>query len=358
MNIGMCISPWLSMGGQCCGLETVVSNLINELVKKGYKVKVYAAGGSKTSGELISILDHPLVDDGVNWDETGYHQLANASRAFEALKTGEIDILHLHVTDPWPLVYIRFVNAPVVTTVHTTLGISPDDSAQKLFAYEFFNARDANFISVSNSQRKHSKIKLNWTDTVYNGIDIGKYDFNPYPQKTMIWLSAIDPTKGILAAIEVAEKLDMPLKLAGRILPHNMPFFESEIRPRLSEKIVYAGEISEEEKSEFLGSGMVFLALGERHEPFMTVPLEAMATGTPIIGLDRGAICEVVKNGVHGFVVDDVQEACQAVKKISLIQRKDCRNLIVEKFSAARMAEGYLRIYEKLLKKLSNKHLR
>src|SRR5205823_3976461 len=152
--------------------------------------------------------------------------------------------------------------------------------------------------------------------------------------------------KRVDRAIEIAKRLEMPLKIAAKVDKVDREYFQEVIEPLLDNAYVeYIGEIGEAEKDEFLGNAYALLFPIDWPEPFGLVMIESMACGTPIIAYRRGSVPEIMKDGVSGFIVEDVDTAVKAVERIAAFSRKACRQYFEERFTASRMAHDYLAVY-------------
>lgn len=167
------------------------------------------------------------------------------------------------------------------------------------------------------------------------------------------WRSSgrISPEKGVDQAIEIAKRAGMPLKIAAKIDRADQKYFDTCIRHLMDDSLIdFVGEISDQEKNDFLGKATALLFPINWAEPFGIVLIEAMACGVPVIAYPAGSVPEIIENGVNGFLVHDAQEAVRAVKQISTIDRDVCRQQFEERFTAKRMAREYLAIYERIVK--------
>jgi len=153
-------------------------------------------------------------------------------------------------------------------------------------------------------------------------------------------------------AIEIAKRLGMPLKIAAKVDKVDREYFEESIEPLIDNShsfVEYIGEIGEREKDEFLGNAYALLFPIDWPEPFGLVMIEAMACGTPVVAFRRGSVPEIMKDGVTGFTVDDVDTAVKAVERIPSLSRKVCRQYFDEHFTASRMALDYLAVYRRAI---------
>jgi glycosyltransferase involved in cell wall biosynthesis len=212
--------------------------------------------------------------------------------------------------------------------------------------YDFYS--HAPVISISHAQRDPLP-HLNWQGTVHHGFSPELYKLHTKPGKYVAFLGRTSPEKGLDRAIEIARQAGMPLKIAAKIDKADQEYFDSCIRPLLDTgDIEFLGEIGYPEKNQFLGEASALLFPIAWPEPFGIVMIEAMACGTPVIAYPFGSVPEVVKDGVSGYVVPDLQSAVDAVHNIDCLDRKKVRKHFEQHFTANRMTQDYLRIYERL----------
>jgi len=333
------------------GIEWIVYNLCEGLTKLGHQVTLFASGDSKVPCKLKSVYPTSLIKNHISWQDNTYNIL-NLSRAFQKAK--EFDIIHTHI-DLWDMYFAPIVETPSVHTIHNPL-YSTSKLDSRLFIFEKF--KHNNFVTISNSQRRLSRVKLNAT-TIYNGIRLEEFKFNPRPKDYFVWAARIDKYKGIENAIFAAEKAGVKLILAGRLDPRQKDYFQTRIKPHLNRNIKYIGEYSRKEKSDFFGKAKALLYPIEWFEPFGLNMAEAQACGTPVIAFDRGSVPEVVKNGKTGFVVPfkdkkgktNINGLANAIKNIDKIKREDCRKWVKQNFTEEVMVKNYEKLYYKLISK-------
>jgi glycosyltransferase involved in cell wall biosynthesis len=170
------------------------------------------------------------------------------------------------------------------------------------------------------------------------------------PGKYLAFLGRIAPEKRPDHAIEIAKRVGMPLRIAAKVDPADRTYFEAEIEPLMSHPLVeYVGEITDDEKDDFLGDAYAMLAPYDWPEPFGLVLIEALACGTPVLAYRRGSIPEIIDDGVTGFVCDDFNDMVAAVDRIGMIQRTNCRQAFDARFSVERMAQDYVNVYRQLM---------
>ena len=324
------------------GIERIISFLTEELVRRGHKVTLFAAGNSKTKAKLVSLTKKGAISEGVSWHDY-YFNLLNHSIAFE--RASQFDIIHCH----WGIMggfFQKFTKTPVLHTLHNIP--SQIDPRWKVFKYY---KDDLNLVFISKSERKNAPIRFKHSWVVYNGIDTSKFKFNPKPKNHFIWIARVCPAKGIKEAIEIAKRAKVKLLLAGQIQPHHREYFEKEIKPELNSQIRYLGELSQEELSDFYGQAKGCLYPISWEEPFGLIMAESMACGTPVIAFNRGSVPEVIKDGKTGFIVKNIPEAIRAIKKIDQIDRRECRKWVEKNFTVEKMVDEYEKVYYEILKR-------
>jgi glycosyltransferase involved in cell wall biosynthesis len=267
--------------------------------------------------------------------------MLNVARVYE--RAEDFDIIHSHVGCS-ALTHAKLcTKAP---TIHTLHGIFTPDNA-KLFSY----AQDQPYVSISNSQRDPS-LDLNYVATVYNSIRVSDHRFFAQPDTPayLAFLGRISPEKGPHHAIEIARRVGIPLKMAGKIDPVDEVFFQEQIAPHIDgEFIQFLGEANHCQKNNLMGRAIATLFPITWQEPFGLVMIESMAAGTPVIGIDMGSVPEVIANGISGFVCQDVDECGAAVAKVQDIDRQRCRDYVAHKFGIQAMADGYEAVYRDVL---------
>ena len=319
------------------GTERVVSYLTETLVELGHEVTLYASGDSVTRARLRPGCRASLRLDKQSIDPVADHVYV-AERVFQDAE--EFDVVHSHID------YVGFpcwrrMGTPRLTTLHGRLDIP---NLYNLFR-EF---RDEPVVSISNHQRQPLSW-ANWQATVYHGLPANLYTPREEPGKYLAFLGRISPEKRVDRAIEIAKLSGLPLKIAAKVDQKDRAYFETSIKPRIDPTLVeYIGEIGEAEKSEFLGQALALLFPIDWPEPFGLVMIEAMACGTPVIAWSRGSVPEILDEGVTGLLAKDMDEAVQAVVQVGQLSRTRCREVFEEKFTAMRMAQEYLAIYEQL----------
>ncbi|NOY97461.1 MAG: glycosyltransferase family 4 protein [Chlorobi bacterium] len=313
--------------------EQVASNITEGLVEKGIDVTLFATGNSITKGKLMHVCDRGYAE-GTNLNPKVYECL-HISQLME--QAGQFDIIHNNY-DFLPLTYSRLIKTPMVTTIH---GFS---SPEILPVYKKYN--DTGFyVSISNSDRSP---ELDYTATVYNGINVKEFTFNPSPGEYLLFFGRIHPEKGTYEAIQIAKRSGRELIISGLI--QDQEYFDTKVKPFLNDKdIVYVGNSGPKVRDELLGGAYTLLHPISFEEPFGLSVAEAMLCGTPVIAFNKGSMPELILHQKTGFLVDTIEEAVEAVGNIDYIDRKYCTYWSSSKFSSKKMVEGYLGVYEEVL---------
>jgi glycosyltransferase involved in cell wall biosynthesis len=328
------------------GTERVVSYLTEELVRQGHEVTLFASGDSVTSARLVATTDRSLRLDEKCIDRLA-HQVRQLERVFQEVEHDRYDLVHFHVDYlHYPL--SRRARIRRVTTLHGRLDI-PD----LIPLYEEYG--DEPVVSISNAQRE-PLAGAHWVGTVYHGLPADLYSLRERPGDYLAFIGRFSPEKGPDTAIEIAKKAGVPLKIAAKVEKTDQEYFDTRIEPLLDSPLIeWIGEIGEKDKPDFLGGARALLFPIDWPEPFGLVMIEAMACGTPIVAFPRGAVREVMEEGVTGSVVDSVDAAVEAVGKLSSFARRSCRRAFEQRFTVDRMTRDYLEIYERLLERVPEK---
>ncbi len=303
----------------------------------GHEVTLFASGDSHTSARLIASRPRALRLDGGCVDQLACHYLM-LENVIE--RAHEFDVLHFHV-DYLHFPFSKRCAVPHLTTLHGRLNIPELAPLHQAFP-------DAPLVSISMSQRKPLP-GVNWIGNVYHGLPDPAKPLGSGKGNYLAFIGRIAREKRVDRAVEIAVKSGMPLKIAAKVDPSDREYYEKEIQPLLNHPLVeYIGEISEEQKSDFLGDAYAQVFPIDWPEPFGLCMIEAMSLGTPTIAFDCGSVSEVLREGVSGFVVNSVDEAVEAVPKVASLSRPACRREFDKRFLASRMAEDYVRLYELL----------
>lgn len=356
------------------GTEIFDSILINSLAKenKYLDITAFTSGDSNLPAKIESIDYHSSTSDKsiIQKDKHIIFELALLSKAFSM--QDNFDLYHINIGDgDIALPFAPFVKKPILITLHFTQDA---EYINKYFSL-FKDLNNVFFISISNAQRKFFP-DLNYSGTIYHGIETEKFKFNPYGGETVIWAGRGIPDKGLEIVLEVLKKVEkkaavFPLRKVGYL--EWLSKLISNHQSLISEK----GIRLEFDKDRYdliphYQTSKLFLFPIQWEEPFGLVLIESMACGTPIVAYARGSVSEIIKDGETGFIVNSsdsdirgdwivkktgVNGLCEAIEKIYSMpekeyqkMRQNCRALVEKSFSANRMAEEYLKAYNKIVK--------
>ncbi|MDJ1157535.1 glycosyltransferase family 4 protein [Chelatococcus sp. SYSU_G07232] len=321
------------------GTERIVSYLTEELVRQGHDVTLFASGDSLTTARLVPCSDMALRLDPAVEDYVPYHiVMLDAVRR----RADDFDVLHFHI-DLWHYPLVRDFADRTVTTLHGRLDL-PDLKP----LYTVFS--EIPLVSVSDAQREPMP-PVTWVGTVHHGLPRDLLPYVARPQGDYLaFLGRISPEKRPDRAIEIAVRAGLPLRIAAKVDRVDRAYWHDVIAPMIEAhpNVRFLGEIGEGEKATFLGNARALLFPIDWPEPFGLAMIEAMACGTPVIAFRHGSVPEVVMDGVSGFIVDSVEEAVHAVRRIGMLDRSRVRASFESRFTAEHMALRYVSIYRAL----------
>ncbi|MGH7092617.1 MAG: glycosyltransferase family 4 protein [Stellaceae bacterium] len=320
------------------GTERVVAHLSDELTALGHEVTLFASGDSVTRARLEPVWPCALRLDPAMRDYLAPHMVM---LEHVARRANEFDIVHLHV-DYLGYSILRRTEVPFLATLHGRL-----DLPELARVYDVFD--DVPVVSISDSQRVPLP-QANYLATVHHGIPerllLPGFGAGGY----LAFLGRISPEKAPDAAIRIAAKAGMPLKIAAKVDRVDEEYFADRIKPMLdAAHVEFIGEIGDNSKAEFLGNAAALLFPIAWREPFGLAMIEAMACGTPVIAMRNGSVPEVIDHGVTGFVVDGEDEAAACAVSARRLDRAQIRHIFEQRFTARRMAEDYLALYRGLI---------
>lgn len=314
--------------------ENIVSLLAEGLVDKGIDVTLFATGDSLTRGKLDYVCPQPY-EENKDLDPKVWECLHIAHLFEQAYK---FDIIHNHY-DFLPLTYSRMVKTPIVTTIH---GFS---SPKIMPVYRAYN-NSTYYVSISNADRSPD---LDYTATVYHGIDTALFTFKAEPGNYLLFLGRIHPDKGTHEAIQIASKSGMKLIIAGIIQDDD--YYQTDVSPYIdNDRVIYLGSVGPEQRNMLLSDAYALLHPISFDEPFGLSVIESMACGTPVVAYNRGSMPEVIKDGETGYLVRNAEAAVNCLRQIGTIDRGRCRQWVENNFSQKRMVQDYINVYEQILK--------
>ena len=322
------------------GTERVVAHLTDALVDLGHEVTLFASADAETRARLI-----PVRDQAIRLDPNPLKSdlAAHMTELSEVLKrVDEFDVIHFH-TDMIHFPFFARHADKTITTLHGRLDLKDLPGVYERWG-EF------GLVSISDDQRRPLPL-ANWKATVHHGMPGDLYKFSEASSGYLAFLGRISPEKGPDRAIEIATKLNKPLKMAAKIDSADKVYWETVIRPMVEGNplVEFVGEIGDHQKSAFLGGAEALLFPIDWPEPFGLVMIEAMACGTPVVAFRCGSVPEIVEDGATGYLVDTVEQAIAAAGRAHLLDREAIRARFELRFSATAMARRYLDVYGDLL---------
>lgn len=325
------------------GTELVIYNITENLIRLGHEVTLLATGDSQTRAQLKPIFNRSLraIPDLTDLKLRESYKLIGTGRIAFYLNKNHFDIVHNHLG--WRLLpFQELFSCPTITTLHGPLDIAYQ---QRVYG----EYKTASYVSISLSQRRPMP-DLNYIANVYNGIDTTQFSFFPQPQDYFAFLGRMSPEKGPVQAIQIAKQARVRLVMAAKIDAVDQVFFTEQVKPLIDgQQIQFIGEVDHAGKVPLLGNARALIAPIQWEEPFGLFFIEAMATGTPVITLNRGSVPEIIVHGKTGYIVNNIEEMVAAVGQIDQIDRKVCRAHVEENFTSEKMAEGYEQVYQMVL---------
>lgn len=313
--------------------ELVTSLLTEALVARGVDVTLFATKDSLTAGKLAGVCPAPYSEDPAI--DAKVWEMLHVAHVFE--RAGEFDLIH-NQADFVPLAFTRLVETPAVTTIHgfSSQGILP--------AFKAYEDR-VHYVAISDADRNPD---MRYAATIHHGIRLEDFPFEPHGSDDLLFFGRIHPDKGAAEAIAAARRAGRRLVMAGII--QDQDYHKEHVEPALDDRsVVYHGPVGGAERIRVLGSARALLHLINFDEPFGLSVVEALASGTPVIAANRGAMPELIDHGVTGFLVNSVDEAVDAIGRIGEIDRAACRAAVAARFTVDRMADKYLELYRSLL---------
>ena len=313
--------------------ELFASLLTEGLVSLGHDVTLFATADSLTTAKLQSSShcgwsEDPRIDAKVA-------ECLHIAEVFE--RANEFDIIH-NGFDFLPLTYSKLVETPVITTIHgfSSLDILP--------VYARYNSTTT-YVAISDADRN---AKLNYAATIHHGIDVEALGPISEAGDHLLFFGRIHPDKGTADAIEVARRCGRRLIIAG--LVQDERYFHEEVEPHVDGDLVkYVGLIDAENRAEVLSRAYALLHLIRFDEPFGFSVVEAMACGTPVIAYNRGSMPELIDHEVTGFLVQNTDEALEAVELVGRLDRKAIRRDTSLRFSRETMVAKYVDVYNQVV---------
>ncbi|MGQ5261881.1 glycosyltransferase family 4 protein [Micromonospora sp. ZYX-F-536] len=335
----MVVPPWLSVPPPGYGgLEQVAAGLVDALTAHGHAVTLFGAGGEHgtAAGSFVSTVPE------IQYERLGESlpELAHLARVNHLITAADFDVIHDHTTIG-PLVAGRRA-VPTVATVH---GNPVGEYGDVLSDVD----KGVALVAISHAQRQLNPF-LPWAGTVHNALDI-----RGFPRKTapgpgpVLWLARFSPDKGPDVAIRACREAGLPLLLAGKCNEAaERRYYEQVVAPLVDDDVTVVLNAGRAETLRMLVDARCLIMPIQWDEPFGMVMVEAMATGTPVVALDRGAVPELVRPGVTGLVCERPEDLPGALRAAEQLDPEDCVAHVAENFSVERMAYGYEEVYRRV----------
>jgi len=318
------------------GTERVVSYLSEALAALGHEVTLFASGDSTARVPLVACCEASLRTHGAGADAMMWSVL-QLQTVLD--RSDEFDVLHFH-NGYLHMLFERRLDTHV-TTMHGRLDRDPP-AFYASFPY-------APLVSVSDAQRR-PVADAHWARTVHHGLPRDLLVPGPGKGGYLAFVGRLSVEKRVDRAIEIARRVGMPLKIMAKIDAADAAYVDREIRHLLSAPgVEFIGEGDERAKNELLGGAAALLFPIDWPEPFGLVMIEALACGTPVIAWRNGSVPEIIDDGESGFIVDSMDAAVDAVRRLERIDRTACRDAFARRFTAERMAQDYVDVYRTLL---------
>jgi len=317
----------------------MTSLLTEGLVAHGHDVTLFATADSRTNAKLHATYPHGYCHDQHMWPWELY-ELLNLAAAVE--RAGDFDIVHYEAEYyPMSLAFARLSPVPVLQTLH----YSPGEAEIQLWS----RYPEAPFVAISTEQATLLR-GLNVVGTVLHAVDTAALAFREHPDDYLLFLGRFTEGKGVLQAIDVARRSGVRLILAAA----ENDYYRDAVAPHVDGvQVVYAGEADYPTKVKLFGGARALLYPVQSREPFGLVLAEAMACGTPVAALDRGAVREVVDDGVTGIIFDSVDQMVDGLARVLALNRSRVRERAVARFGVERMVSEYEAVYQRVVSERS-----
>lgn len=390
----MIAPPWLRIPVKGYGgVENVVDALTRALVKKGVQVDLFSVLGSYIPGARTIAVTGREEYDNILKPMYEFGLPAPCAHILDSLNIirldGGYDVIHDHNYFIGPSVLIHAAGkGKIPPAIHTVHGppLTPQEAVDagvtdnRFFWRAAAGDHDCSFVSISDAMRYAMPTELeqrhNMLDTVYNAVDTSEFTFIDRDGKKnyFVTLGGFSAEKNQGMAARICAKKKLRLRMAGPIVDiktnqkllaelanpmsryrgdRNFRYFSDEVLPWIlnSPHVSYSGMVAGKKKMNFLSEAKALLHPITWNEPFGMVIIEALACGTPVVAINRGAMSEIIEHGVNGFLAETEEEFAAYLDRIDEIDPKECRKSVERKFSSEAMADGYIARYMEAIEK-------
>jgi glycosyltransferase involved in cell wall biosynthesis len=320
------------------GTERIVAELVVELDRRGHEVTTFASGDSKVPGHHIVTVPQALRPLGFA-DDPAEHFRRTVELVLD--RQDDFDLIHAHI-DAWNVGLSRSAQVPVVTTFHGRLDMA--------WTRDAFRRPVRGLVAVS---QDHARVhpEADWT-VIYHGVTFRPPPRPAVPGDDFCFVGRMSPEKGFPDAVEVARLTGRRLLVAAKRPTSQVEkdYHEAVIRPLLTRAdVTVLGELSDADRDELVARSRASLVPSAWPEPFGLVVIEALACGTPVLARRAGAIPEILRDGVDGFIGDDAQQLAFFDDRLDELDRAAIQAAAIERFSVGRMVDEYEALYRRLL---------
>lgn len=333
--------------------------LATGLAQRGHQVSVFAPAGSQLDeamahpGVRLETTDAPALVTTVNQFEqllADQRQMAMgrlllwdhylASQMYQRAQAGHFDVLHFHHPESGLPFAGCYPQVPVLYTLH-----DPIDAWQRqLYTHYTQAGSNQHFVSISDNQRLGAP-ELNYLHTAYNGTDTSRFSYGNGDGGYLLFSGSVKPSKGVAQAITVARSAGKKLLIIGPIAQGEQTYFDEHVQPYLDQNIRYVGRVDHNELPQYYQGALALLNPIQWEEPFGLTTIEALACGTPVVSLRRGAAPEIIEHQRSGFIVETVEQMVQTLNALPTVSRLACRQRVLDQFSTERMVDRYEQAY-------------
>ncbi|KQZ09224.1 glycosyl transferase family 1 [Agromyces sp. Root1464] len=335
MRIGIIAPPWIPVPPPAYGgIESFIDTLARAIVRTGHDVVLAASGDSTSPVERLP----GFPPSGSDTMGLTTHEMRHLIRAYAQLD--DVDVI-VDNTLAGPILARTAAMAPVVTIAHGPFI----PLVQELYGAA---SPDMAFVAISHHHASTAG-SVRIARVIHHGIRVTDVPMGP-GGSSACFVGRMNPTKGVVEAIRVAERAGIPLRIAAKMRePAEQAYFAEAVRPLLGRNAEYIGELSTAETCALMGESCALVNPIQWDEPFGLVMIESLATGTPVVATPRGSVPELVDDGATGFVRSGIDELASALVDAAALDRTVCRARAQARFTDARMARDYLDLFADML---------
>lgn len=336
MRLAIVAPPWFEVPPRSYGgIERVCFHLTQGLVARGHDVTLVATGRDGTSAAFVPALPEP--PPGLGTPDHSVQETRYAAAVARALSGQYFDLVHDHSL-AGPLLAGGRTEPTLITAHGPTEG----------WVGDYYRQLGLPVVATSHAQRRAAP-DLRWAGTVYNGIDVASLPFTTRKEDYLLFLGRLNPEKGAHLAADACREAGLRLVVAGKASePLERRYLDEEVLPRLGPGSEFVGEVYGERRDALLSGAACLLAPIQWEEPFGLVYVEALGCGTPVLGLRRGSLPEIVTDGVTGWLCDGPAELAAAIARRHEIDPRACREDAERRFGAQAMVARYEQVYATL----------